>query len=144
MPPGDTMRRLFLAAIALAVLVLGCGPGIPSQADTLDWFVGVMSQTGTILRKCVPHDEWHTTERTEAERQQALADLEVIQRMGKAAVDQGVDVHVNDLGEYVLNFREEMSADAWRAIWPEVEAYKVVAERNLADLQEKAREVGCA
>ena len=138
------MRRLFLATITPAVLTVSCGPDIPTQADTLDWYVGVMSATGTILCKCVPQEAWHNTERTEAERQQALSDLEVIQRMGQAAVAQGVEVHVNDLGEYVVHFREDMRSDAWRAIWPEVEAYKEVAERYLDELREKARKVRCA
>lgn len=60
------------------------------------WFVGIMNEQGTIARRCTHHPAWHERPRTDEERQHLLADLEVMQSMGKAAVDEGVDVLVTD------------------------------------------------
>ena len=72
-----------------------------------------------------------------------LSDLEVIQRMGQAAADQGVELLTDPYGQYLMTFQEEMSEDAWHSIWPHVEAYKVVAERQVAELEAEAALVGC-
>lgn len=42
-----------------------------------------------------------------------------------------------------MTFHEEMSEEAWRAIWPEVEAYKVVAERRLQENRVEAEKLAC-
>lgn len=107
------------------------------------WFVGIMNEQGTITRRFTHHLAWHERARTEGERQQLLLDLEIMQSMGQAAVDEGVDVLVTDYGEYLMTFHEEMSEEAWREIWPEVEAYKVVAQRRLHENTVEAEKLGC-
>ncbi len=102
-----------------------------------------MNEQGTITRRCTHHPAWHERPQTEEERQQLLADLEIMQSMGQAAVDEGVDVMVTDYGEYLMTFHEEISEKAWRVIWPEVEAYKVVAERRLQENRVEADKLGC-
>lgn len=130
---------------AMIIFTLACSSNqeIPTQAETQEWFAGLMSEQGAILRQCLSNDDWRNRTRSEAERQQYLADTEVIQRMGQAAVDQGVEVKVSWLGEYIMTFQEEISEDEWRAIWPQVEAYKAVAERSLAEARADAEKAGC-
>lgn len=136
------MRLIFALMITLVALACSSGPDIPTQNDIRHRYVGVMSETGSILRQCVPHDAWHTSEPTEAERQRALADLAIVRQLGQAAVDLGVEVKEYSSGDYFVTFEEEMRDDVWHALWPEVEAFQEVLDRNLADLRDKASEAG--
>ena len=137
------MRIIFALALVATVWACSSGPDIPTQAETRAWFVGVMNELSMIARRCTHAPEWEERPWTEEERRQTLADLEVMQSMGQAAVDEGVEVFVNDFGEYLMTFQEEVSQDAWRAIWPEVEAYKVVVERQLLEYGAAAERGGC-
>ena len=137
------MRIIFALTLVVVVLACSSGPEIPTQLETREWFVGVMNEHGTIARRCTHDSEWQMKPWTAEDRQQYLADMEVMQSMGQAAFDEGVAVFVNDFGEYLMTFQEEMSEDAWRAIWPEVEAYKVMAERHLRENRAEAEERGC-
>ena len=137
------MRNIVLAVLTLAILACTSGPDIPTAHDTRHWFVAIMTDTGTILRQCVPHESWSQTEPTNADRQQAFADLQVARDLGQTAVNLGVEIEPDANGDYFMTFEEEVWEDVWRVLWPKVKAFKEVAERNLTELREKAREVGC-
>ena len=138
------MKVLLVLLVVVAVLACSSGPDIPTQAETREWFVGVMTESGTIGRRCAFDDAWNSRTPTEEETQQMLADMEVMQRMGQAAADQGVELLTDPYGQYIMTFLEEMSEDTWRTIWPHVEAYKPVAERQVADAKAEVAKLGCS
>ena len=137
------MRIILILTLVGTVWACNSGPEVPTQEETHDWYVGVMNELSMMARRCTHAPEWEERPWTEEERRQTLADLEVMQRMGKAAVDQGADVLVTDFDEYLMTFHEEMSEESWQAIWPEVEAYKVVVERQLLEYRVAAERGGC-